>query len=967
MTLAILSFATRRTPGRVMFRCDDLLINEARDLETNPPFANWARAYETGHWTREALLGIGLAIGNWLDGPQRWLTRLAQAPAPVILVIETTKTPDSIEQAALDAPWELIARLGTERTSHALAPEQIDEPAPAPINELLAQLGPVDWQCVHHVALEPSFLLSAVRRLGPSTPSLEPSKYRLSVVFMPCQPDSAAELLGEVQEVAIRKASGRIRIDLEVEDSGSLEGLGDLIARLGGCDVLQVSCPATLSPRSALALEGARGERVDATAGDIWSGIGQKPRLLVVSAYAGAAPGPAASNRRAQNASTVAVGSRVLAPLSIELCQRGWPAVLELPGAAADQVEMDLAAALYRLLAQRVSLLEAFARARLAVAGAATGAMWHTARLLLGPGGGGQLVDSAGARPTRPGFIQDQQFLDPNRQIRIAADYQASLHRRAFQRVVAMLRGVGSPGIVVHGSDEVSRATFVSRVLQRMEHELRRVVVTVDFDASAILRAVREQTAHTEVATLARRYDDRLQGDPQQLRDALRAIVEGPCRDRGAGAFVLVLHNFDLTSTCDGMVVFRALLGAFVGAGTASRLLFTCSAPFPAVSDDGVDISRRLAWQSLAAGARGQEPVAPVAPARPTSPDISRAESVTRQQPTRQIQRTNDLPGSPSLQWQRILMAGLGIVVAGTGALAAIRREMPVRSKEPTPPDAALTDLSNMIRFEGADIRMGVFQSDARSGVCREHSGEGDCGKWQHPEASLTTTHVAAFDLDQKEATNEDFAAWLNATVNDWLPPGEDGLVKARQNHLTLVGTKSVRAKSCPDGLVITAEGRAQATAGLSHRPVVCVTWYGAKEYCHWLKKRLPYETEWELAAKGTQGRPFPWGTDLPRFDGVAYELSRPRDVGTSTQDVTPEGIYDLAGNVREWVSSDRDTPELRVVRGGSFEGHGPCSLLGSSCARLSPRRFSTEIGLRCARSVDETRSEFPVARHAER
>src|SRR5262249_2564278 len=151
------------------------------------------------------------------------------------------------------------------------------------------------------------------------------------------------------------------------------------------------------------------------------------------------------------------------------------------------------------------------------------------------------------------GFIQNQQFLDPNRQIRIAADYQASLHRRAFQRVVATLRDVGSPGIAVHGTDELSRATFVSRVLQRVEHELRRVVVTVDFDAFAILRAIREQTAHPEVATLAKRYHDRLQGDPQQLRDALRAIVEGPCRDRGAGAFVLALHNCDLTSTPDGV------------------------------------------------------------------------------------------------------------------------------------------------------------------------------------------------------------------------------------------------------------------------------------------------------------------------------------------------------------------------------------------------------------------------------
>src|SRR6185295_13302243 len=112
MTLAILSFTVGATRGRVTFRCNDLHIDEARDLEVNPPFADWTRACATGYWRREALLGIGLAIGNWLDGPQRWLSRLVQATAPVILVVETSKFPGPIEQAALDAPWELIAHLG---------------------------------------------------------------------------------------------------------------------------------------------------------------------------------------------------------------------------------------------------------------------------------------------------------------------------------------------------------------------------------------------------------------------------------------------------------------------------------------------------------------------------------------------------------------------------------------------------------------------------------------------------------------------------------------------------------------------------------------------------------------------------------------------------------------------------------------------------------------------------------------
>jgi formylglycine-generating enzyme required for sulfatase activity len=881
------------------------------------------------------------------------LTRLAQAAAPVTLVIETTRTPDAIEQAALDAPWELIARAGTERTSRAIAPAPIDELVPDPMKQLLEKLGPVDWQYVQHAALEPSFLLTVVRRLGPPTPPLEPSKYRLSVVFMPCQPDGAVDVWGDAQEVAIRRASGSIGIDLEVEDSGSLEGLGDLIARRGACDVVQVSCPATMSPRPALALEGARGERVDATAADIWNGIGQKPRLLVVSASAEPAPGPAAGNRREPNASAVAVGSRVLGPLATELCQRGWPAVIGLPGATGGQAEIELAAALYRLLAQRVSLPEAFARARLAVAGNATGGVWHKARLLLGPGGGGQLVDSADARPTRPDVIRDQQFLDPNRRIPIATDYQSSLHRRAFQRVVALLRDVGSPGIVVHGSDELSRATFVSRVLHRVERELRRVVVVGELDALAILGAVREQTAHPEVATLANEYGGKLQDDPRQLRDVLRAVIEGPCRDRGAGAFVLVLHNFELTSTPDQLVVFRALLGAFVGAGTASRLIFTCAAPFAAADHDGFDLSKWLAFQSLAAGARS---AAPVVAAKPVPSAASHTVSTAVPHPAEQS--ADDRLARAPLQWRRILVAG--IAIAGLGVTLGVNRTRPIVDPRPTVDpqhdprgvidaqgvsDASLSG-PGMVRFKAADIRMGVFATGARPAECDQVSAEDDCGERRHPE-SVGITHVAAFDLDKLETTNDDFYAWLNANTNDWLPPGNDGIVKDQHDKLAIVQTKS-----CLEGLAITPGGQVQQTASSAQRPVVCVTWYGADKYCRSLGKRLPRDAEWEIAARGVEGRPFPWGGDPPRPGGVAYELPLPHAVGTSLQDVSPDGIRDLAGNVAEWVQSDRDTPEMRSVRGGTYSSQGSCRVLGSRCARIPWLRSALNVGFRCARDA---------------
>jgi formylglycine-generating enzyme required for sulfatase activity len=168
-----------------------------------------------------------------------------------------------------------------------------------------------------------------------------------------------------------------------------------------------------------------------------------------------------------------------------------------------------------------------------------------------------------------------------------------------------------------------------------------------------------------------------------------------------------------------------------------------------------------------------------------------------------------------------------------------------------------------------------------------------------------------------------------------------------------------LRAEKCGDGLTITPDNRAQVTAEAAHWPVLCVSWYGANEYCRAHGKRLPLETEWELAAKGTEGRPFPWGYDLPRQDGVSFDRRgtasvHPRDVGTSLQDVSPEGVYDLGGNAAEWVEDRHGNPSKKTLRGGGFGSLGPCPLLSSGCRHIPPDKYQLDIGFRCARSVIE-------------
>jgi len=294
-------------------------------------------------------------------------------------------------------------------------------------------------------------------------------------------------------------------------------------------------------------------------------------------------------------------------------------------------------------------------------------------------------------------------------------------------------------------------------------------------------------------------------------------------------------------------------------------------------------------------------------------------------------------------RWMTGLLAG---AAAGASLTVASSVLWPKSPHSPPPP-------SDMIQFPAANIRLGVFVADSRPAECHALGAGEDCAVLDHPE-SVGETPVAAFDLDRFEVTNEEFAAWLNANVDLWtLAP--HSIVSRRRAPATPL----IRAEQCGDGLTVTPDQRAHVTAEAARWPVLCVSWYGANEYCSAHGKRLPLEAEWELAAKGAEGRPFPWGADLPREDGVAFNLRdalvvHPRAVGASPQDVSHEGVHDLGGNAAEWVDDRRGTPDEKTLRGGSLASLGPCHLLGSGCKRIAPDKCSKDVGFRCARGVFE-------------
>jgi formylglycine-generating enzyme required for sulfatase activity len=242
-----------------------------------------------------------------------------------------------------------------------------------------------------------------------------------------------------------------------------------------------------------------------------------------------------------------------------------------------------------------------------------------------------------------------------------------------------------------------------------------------------------------------------------------------------------------------------------------------------------------------------------------------------------------------------------------------------------------------MVKFDAGEFIMGCTPVTDR--------------KCQADEQPVRKVTLAAFEIDQREVTVGEFAMCVGA--GKCTKP----LVKADNKHCNY--------------------GEPDRT----DNPVNCVSWVQANEYCVFVGKRLPTEAEWERAARGTDGRDYPWGKEPPDCTRAVISTGKTAEnpgegcgqnatwpTCKKSGGNTPEGLCDMLGNVWEWVA-DWYAPDYyagapatnpagpatgteRVLKGGAFTSEMAETFRASVRLHFAPETALGNFGFRCARSV---------------
>jgi iron(II)-dependent oxidoreductase len=222
-----------------------------------------------------------------------------------------------------------------------------------------------------------------------------------------------------------------------------------------------------------------------------------------------------------------------------------------------------------------------------------------------------------------------------------------------------------------------------------------------------------------------------------------------------------------------------------------------------------------------------------------------------------------------------------------------------------------------------------------------ETDADGSLSRERRDDTPARKVYVEAFDIDTYEVTNEDYFRFADATgaAKPWY----------------------------------WRSGR--VTRGEERFPVHDVSWSEADDYCRWAGKRLPTEAEWERASRGgLERKRFPWGDENPASGSNAGAAKSAHfgypwgALAVGSTQPNGYGLYDMAGNVWEWVNDwygrsyytvapDRnpqgpETGDYKVIRGGGWSDTDRQSLMNHYRNYTNPQARAFTIGFRCAKST---------------
>ena len=347
-----------------------------------------------------------------------------------------------------------------------------------------------------------------VRRVGAGGQTPTPSDLPLGLVFMASAPKGGIDFDFEREEQAILQSTSSVNLDLEVEDSGSLDLLSERLS--GGAQIVHLSCYGESEPKSLLLLEDAFGYPSRVSTEDLVNHLPiPRPRLIFLTPWQ----------------------RGIVDPLALNMVRAGIPAVLGWDGPLQEGSTVQFAQQVYSSLGRRRSLETAVGAARCTLLQRTPPVPdWHVPRIYLGPQGGGVFCRSnTPGRSLRrnQGF---KEFLDlRQRRVPIASSSEFVGRRRQVQLILRAFRDRQGAGVLIHGIGGVGKSSLAARIANRMPgHDT--VVIYERYDALAVFEALRNALPPRLQGEFNQTWRHQVTKDASNLQNALLDMLGGPFR-----------------------------------------------------------------------------------------------------------------------------------------------------------------------------------------------------------------------------------------------------------------------------------------------------------------------------------------------------------------------------------------------------------------------------------------------------